>query len=228
MLKNKNLKLKVPKRGFTLIEMLVAVFVFMILFLIAASFVNLASGSAKSTRTKLLTSHLRNTFDVISQKMNNANGHASMGSDPDIYGFGIQDVSTGPPGKSIETEVLGIASYDKDTSTTSCTFFSRVFIGAIVGGGGQSYLYMANSDCSEPWPNLFLVGKPLFDPNNISGNFNPTMTPSVWKPSDQIAPYLTIQITAQDTDPKYATDNIITLKTSYTMDYQTIKRLQNL
>ncbi|MCL5407701.1 MAG: prepilin-type N-terminal cleavage/methylation domain-containing protein [Patescibacteria group bacterium] len=201
----KNLKLKIKKRGFTLIEMMIAVFVFMILFLIAASFVNLAAGSTKSNRTKLLTSDLRNALDVISQKMNNANGRAL-----DIYGFKVNN-----------NNILGIASSDG-----SCTFFGKNNNNT-PADIKDDFIAMKYLNSCNGWPVQTDLDQKLTDPKNITvTNVSFTLTDPIISNSPTKSPYLKVVIEAQDADAKYENDNKIKLETSYTMDYLTIKKFK--
>lgn len=207
--------------GFTLIEMLIAVFVFMILFLIAASFVNLAAGSTKSNRTKLMTNDIRSALDVISQKLSTANGISTSG----IYGFAVNST----------TGDLGIVS--DDGTNIICTFIGKVSVGTPAIGG----IYMrTGTDCS--WPSgtkiLSISDQPLTNNKNINITTNPTGTTKIFTLTDAItssnkttynkSPYLKVLIEAKDTDPKYESDNVIKLQTMYTMDYKTIMRLKSL
>lgn len=193
------MKIKLPKKhGFTLIEMIMAVFVFMILFLIAASFVKLAAGSTKSNRTKLLTSDVRSALDTIGQKMNGANGYAILSTGGSTYGFRV----TG--------NILTIINFDG--TSNNCTS---------IGKDGSS-IYMDVSGCTGTLTNDKQV---MTGANVYVENLTFTSIVNGAKPTT-ISPYLTITIQAHDIDPKYTTDNVINLQTSYTMDYQTIKRLQ--
>lgn len=196
-------KIFYKKLGFTLIEALVAVFIFMILFLITASFVNLAAGSTKSRQTKILTSEIRNALDVINQKMNNANAKTTG---TNIYGFKLNGT------------VLGIAN--TDGATTTCTYIGQVGTG----------IYMRYDSCSS-WPTLTADDSPLTNTNtvNVTGfDLNPGgVDYFMTNNSPARSPYLKISITAQDADPKYQSENVINLQTSYTMSYQTIRRLKS-
>lgn len=194
------------RKGFTLIEMLIAVFIFVILFMIAASFVNLAVGSTKSVRTKLLTNDLRNTIDIINQKMNNANGKATP---PPIYGFRTNG------------GILGIASSDD-----SCTLIGR----KTEASSSLGYLAMSTVSCASihpAWVTSDLTQRLTSTNINIL-SFDISNSYEMINKNPSQAPYIKIVITAEDTDPKYQADNQITLQTSYTMDYMTIKRLQAL
>lgn len=217
-------------KAFTLIEMIIAVFIFVILFLIAASFVNLAVGSTKSVRTKLLTSDLRNTMDLINQKMNNANSKVRVGissSDPiptidNIYGFRVVTTDGG-------AKVLVISSSDG-----SCTFIGKLTtnnLGTIVSGkrnscdnqrpvpepGNANEFAQKLTPLSVNVASLDFHAGPPLEAGYTMIDTNPTQ-----------APYLEIVIKAQDADDKWKDDNQIQLKTSYTMDYQTIRRLKNM
>jgi len=187
-------------QGFTLIEMLMAVFVFMILFLIASSFVNLAAGSTKSARTKILTNDVRSASDIISEKINNANQKVAVGTDT-IYGL------------KVKNNILGIAT--TTGSGTRCTFF---------GENGDS-LSMLEGSCPSSWPVASGLTKKLTGSSVKITGLTFTLANEV-TPTSTTSPYLKIVVNAEDADAKYASDNQINLQTSYTIDYQTIKRLQ--
>ena len=72
----------VKKSGFTLVEILVAVFILAIILVIAGAATNLMVGRLRSKKTTDLNIPVRNAFDIISQKMNTAN--ARLGT---VYGF---------------------------------------------------------------------------------------------------------------------------------------------
>lgn len=198
-----NFKLKIVKRGFTLIELLVAVAIFMVIFAIVASMVNLAAGSTKSARTKLLTTDLRNALEIINQKMNSANAKAD--ATPPIYGF------------RVDGKILGIA---QDVSgSVKCAF---------IGLNAANRIMMLEKDNCTSWPSVAELTQPLtpetikvtkfdFSPKNQIENLSSSITQ---------APQLKIIIEAEDTDPKYASDNKITLQTGYTLDYQAIQGLK--
>lgn len=200
-------------KSFTLIELLVAVFIFIVLFMITASLVNLAAGSAKSMRTKMLTTDIRNTMDTISQKMNNANQKATIGTDV-INGFFVQNY------------ILGIAT------TTNGTDKKCVFIGK---KSDNSIAMLEDANCSRSsWPTTLDLSQKLTGTGVKITNNESLPTERIFILSNEVtavstaAPNLKVYIKAQDADAKWQNDNQITLQTTYTMDYMTIKRLQNL
>lgn len=204
------------KSGFTLIEMLVAVMVFMIVFLIASSFVNLASGSTKSNHTKMLTGDVRSALDTIMQKLNSANDKVAIGGDM-VYGFALHTLGS--------QKILGIV-HQIDMSHKECTFIGKRSTGI--------YMKVDNDDNNCSWPtNPSQLNQPLTDSSKIdvtSLTFNPPSNPGyvMTNQNPTQSPYLFIHIDAWDKDSKYQTDNQITIDTSFTMDYATIDRLKKL
>lgn len=214
------------KQGFTLIELLVAVFVFAILFLIIMAFVSLAAGQPKSAHTKVLTTSIRHAVDIINQKMNSANARyttTSSGGNINIYGFNINN------------GVLGIINLTGTTASpsTQCTFFGERQDTDAQGTYWRLYM-STDSHCnsipnSPNWPDASSLQQPITDttitldppPNGLSfsGNFMAN--------KDGPPPYLIMNINARDRDPKYATNNTIRFRTSYTLPYQTIVEFRN-
>lgn len=200
----------VKKKGFTLIELLVAVFVFMILFLIIMAFVRLAVGQTKSLHTKMLTSDLRNTMDILNQKMMNANYKEKITwPATTIHGFKYID------------NIIGTVSKDG-----TCSF---------IGKNGDTISIYTKGCTGEvgPWPKADQLDIPITNVNTVKVT-NFTVTGKCYRcglegpPSgSNIVPYITVVIEAEDKDPKYATDNKIKIETSYAMDYMTIKLLKS-
>ncbi len=199
-----NFKAKKVHRGFTLIELIVAVFIFMIVFLITMAFVNLASGQVKSLRTKRLTADIRNAMDTIAQKMNNANASRSLPTDPDIYGFHAYN------------DILGIA-YKDQSGQEKCTFFRKV----------DYQIYMEEDLCNNVYSfPSFLSKKQSLTSSAVKITNFVLQGSYLTGGCDDPAPYITITIEAEDAEPRYAEDNKITIQTSYTLDYLTIKKLE--
>lgn len=188
------------KKSFTLIELLVAVFVFVILFMIIMSFINLASGQAKSLRTKVLTTDARGVLETISQKVNNANDKKTVGTIT-IYGF------------AVNSGILGLASTD------GCTF---------IGKNGTALKMKIDKNCSK-WPSPTDLDQPLTGANVeiVNAATEPLFTvKNPFDPASTTPPVLKVNLKLQDTDSKYP-ENIITLQTSYALDYLTIRKFQN-
>src|SRR3990167_7110295 len=77
--------------GFSLIEFLVGVLIFSIVFGMTIISVKLASGNVASNQNKTVSIELRNAIETITQKMNNANDYKNienfLGFPLKIYGF---------------------------------------------------------------------------------------------------------------------------------------------
>ena len=190
------------KRAFTLIEVLVAVFIFAIIFGIAIMAVNFSSGKVQSKKPLTLTREARNAMETISQKMNNANAKATVGGTV-IYGFRVDGnelkIVTSIPGGAVQ-----------------CSFIKQ----------DGDYLKMAQNNCSVPTSTEY---KNITSSDIIIRNFNIPDKYFMINSSPDKAPYVQIIIEARDAkspdEPTNPTSNI-KVQTSYEMDYQTIKNLK--
>lgn len=190
------------KKGFTLIEVLVTVVLFSLIFLVAMAFVKIASGQAKSLHTKKITAEIRNAMDKISQNLNTGAAKLTIGGTT-VYGFNIKN------------DVLGIAN---SASPVKCSFFG-VYNGKIM---------MREDDVCTTWftpsqldNNLTSSSIKITTPANAIFDVHPmtAINPTT-------APYVKITIGAKDGDPKYEADNTIDVTTIYTMDYLTVKNFK--
>ncbi len=183
-------------KSFTLIELIVAVVIFMIVFLVTASFVSLASGQVISLRTKMLSNDIRNTYETSNQKANNANAKATV--------EGILDTVNGLAEYNQNT--LVVASEDERGSGNCKTSFFTIKDDAI---------WMKEfSDCSS-------VTIPLPDEydQRLTSNDITINSFSVSQSDIGSIPYVTIEIDAQDAQPQYENDNQIKMRSSFTVDY---------
>ena len=186
-------------------ELLVAVGVFFVLFLIIMAFVRLAVGQTTTLHTKMLTADLRNTLDTLSVQMNNANGKITVSSGETIYGFRIFNENT-------PNEILALASFDH-----KCFYIAL--------NRGTVNVVMDPYCDNRAVPSISSMGSSITSPGiNVTGL---SFTPNYQMTDTDLeqTPYLRMTITAEDRDAKYL-DNKITLQTTYSMDYLTIRRLQ--
>ncbi len=190
------------KRGFTLIELIVAVVIFMIIFLITASFVSLASGQVISLRTKMLTNDVRNTFETINQKANNANANISIGVD-DIYGL----ASIGPI-VDLDNDILLVVFQTGSGNCLASYFAKKTNTDAI-------FIY------EEEYNNCIPTGLPSAADFTQRMNSEDVKITNFSVSQNDIGsiPYVTIEIYAQDAQPQYENDNQIKMRSSFTVDY---------
>ena len=186
-------------KALTLIELIIAVGIFVIVFLLTTSFVNLAAGQVKSTRTKTLTIDLRNAMETISQKLNSANAKETVGG-VTIYGF------------KVNNNILGIVS--TDGNKTTCTF---------IGKNGDNLAVLGNN-CGGQWPTAAQLTQVLNAPTiKITKLEFPA---DCEMPICSQTPYLTIKIEAENLVKKSADEDIITLQSSYALSADTVKKLK--
>lgn len=185
------------KKGFTLIELIVVVMLFMIIFLITMAFINLASGQVKSMHTKMLTNDVRSATDVIFQKLNNANATAQAVTLP----------SVSPKGFTVNNNILVTVSKGAN-GTIECNFF----------GLKENAIWMHRGCPIAAFNSRFLDERLTSDKIKVT-SFTPTFT------ADPV-PNIKIKIIAEDADPKYAgEENKITFESAYTMDYVVWKQM---
>ena len=202
------------KSGFTLVEMVVTVGILGMVLAMTAGMVNYSVGKLRSARAKVLNDTIRSTFDVMAQKMYNANDKINVGSG-DIYGFAIYDADT-KFFSSITKPIIIIVS-SGDTSGKTCTYF----------GKNVDKLSMAQTNCSGTilLGTSDLTGSLTSDKIEIT-NFQienkffiqPTASPT--RPSE--IPYFELNVKAREIQD---TNNKTQLKTTFTMDYENLNNL---
>lgn len=201
------------KRGFSLIEFLVGVFIFSLVFGMTIISVKLASGKVASSQNKTVSIELRNAIETISQKMNNANAHKTIRNflgdedEREIYGFSVIEPSPPNPPNNI----LAIAT---SGNQDSCAFIAVI----------EKRLYMHENNCQTAVPNIDTIknSNPLTS-EKIKVTVFDIAQKSLMTSSSSQAPFLTLTIHAEDPSDS----NIkLTYQTSFEMDYLTYKKLK--
>ena len=210
-------KLIIKNSGFSLIEFLVGVLIFSIVFGMTIISVKLASGKVASNQNKTVSIELRNAIETINQKMNNANAKKSLnflGSNQTIYGFKIISIPNQFPNDvlAIVTPVIQNPSGNQAT----CTFIAII----------NSRLYMKESNNCEAVSEMNDTNSnPLTSEKiKVTSLFNQEMENYFMTDNNpDKAPNVNLKIVAQD-----AKDLQIqfTYQTSFTMDYLTLKKLK--
>lgn len=162
------------KSAFTMVEILVAVFILSIILIMGAAATNMMVGKLRSKKTLDINTPIRNAFDIISQKMNTAN---TLGNG-NIFGF-----------REVGTDILAVANKSTDTK---CTY---------IGKDGES-LKMIQNNCTAPTSmstGQIIVGNTVVvDSFSVDGKFMNTTNRS----TIDFIPYATIKLVAHDkTDP---------------------------
>lgn len=184
------------KSAFTLIELLVAVLIFGLVFTMTTIVVKFAAGRVESYRPKILANEVRAAVDTITQKMNNAN-----------TGVNIPGVSGKVYGFKVDgSNMLIIAS-----ANNSCSFIKK----------DSDTIVMAQNNCAGV-PTTY---QKITSSEIKVTDFSFTGSHELSGPLDTQAPYLKVIIKAEDANPQYS-DNKFEYQTSYEMDYQTVKKLQ--
>lgn len=180
------------RRGFTLIEMLVVLFIFSAVVVIGLSAVitTYVVGRTHSSETADINRELNLIFETISQKMANANADATInfsGTSADIKKFGVGNGN-----------ILTIVS---EGTPKQCTFFYR--------NADKNTLNMIQEDCDGA------VTPADFDDKKITSvDIKITeflLTPGGGGTPPTSAPWITVQIKAQDIKGEITT----TVKSSY-------------
>lgn len=188
---------KSKKLGFTLVELMMAIFILSIILVMGAVAMNYTTGKLRSKKTLDLNTPMRNAFDIISQKMNTANAKVGTGTSA-VYGFS----GTTPP-----NQILEIAN------DTTCT---------TVGLAGTVLKMKQGTACDTN----ISSGEAITPANIKVTNFdlsNTNYMTAASAPTQATIPRVTVTITA--VDPADPTNNI-TVETSFSLDYQTVNNLK--
>lgn len=191
------------KKGYTITEVIITIFIFGFLVLMGTGAVNYATGKLKSSKNLELSEAMRQTMDTLNQKMNTANGKVTIGSNI-YYGF---DVLTG--------DILMVIN--KGTSNTCSYFYKDATAKQIKFLQNASY-----NNCSAI-PTAATSGWQPLTPNNVEvTNFD--LSPrSTLRQFPNVIPYINIKITAVE---KANSTNYIELKTGYYLNYLTVNTLK--
>jgi len=236
------------RKGFTLTELMIAIFILTVILIMGAAFANYSTGRLVSAKNISATEAIRNTFDIVAQKMGAMNNKAlglSYGSPPpgpgqpgsqNVYGFRpyLADCPSVLPGPTTPNAILMVVSKDS-AGSPKCTFFAHI---------GDS-LKMYENSCS----NYAVINyhqdcdstKPLV--HDDSASFVAVTPPNIkvtqfYLDSDVFkgilysndistitsVPYVKVSISAEDLTNQ---ENNIKLQNTYYMDYQTLKQLTN-
>lgn len=189
------------RRGFTLVELMVALFILAVILIMGAAATNYTVGKLRSKKTIDINTPVRNAFDIITQKMNTANAKITSITPP-VYGF---NVSGG---------ILEIVS--SSSSGTTCTTIGKVIVGSV----GVLKMKQTDNSCDTVISNTWQA----ITPSTIDVTvFTPTITNPMIDSNPTAIPFVQLEIIAQDpVDP----NNKIDLQTSYYLDYQTVNNLK--
>lgn len=181
------------KRGVTLVELLVVIFIFsVVILIISTSFVqSFMANRLHSTSTKDINRELTAATNLIAQKMTNANAEVTVGTDT-IYGF--KKLGTAP------SQILAIAS---SKPVTQCTFL----------GVRDEALYSKQTDCSGSIPNLTDLDQKIVLGNVKITSF--TLDGYDFVSGSTAAPYVKVLITGEDR----RTNAKVTLNEIYSLNY---------
>ena len=197
------------KKGFTLVELLISLFIFasVVAIGLSAVVVGFASGNLTSESNKEINQSLNQVFQTISQKMLSANGSAhivSGVSNNQVFGFNYVPVSN----------ILVIATDD-----THCTLFA-----AGQDTAQSKDVRMVEQACSDSINNsIFNSAHIISSPGIKITGFNITdsriLAPGDVNPTHYFSPYFVLQITA--TDAKGG--NETTIPNAYSIPYPVVK-----
>lgn len=208
------------KLGFTLVEMVVTVGILGMVLAMTSGMINYSVGKLRSARAKLLNDTIRNSFDIIAQKMYNANDSIGSGTSS-VYGFTVYKGSGGsavmdqPSYTDTENPIILIISSGDDPIVKTCTYF----------GKKDSKIMMYQQTCPGAAANYFISTNQLTssltsDKIKVT-NFTITSTSSVYnatRPDDKI-PFFELNVEAQEIQDSKNTSQ---LKTTFTMDYENL------
>jgi len=219
------------KKAFTLVEMLVTVGILGIVLSMTAGMVNYSVGKLRSARAKLLNDTIRSTFDIITQRMYNANDSVISTLDPknNIIGFIIYNPGTPAtiPNTPLTADIndpviLIVSSGEGATPTKICTYFSR--------DTSLNKLTMAQETCNLAalYKNRNAIQNSLTsDKVEVTGLKVKTgsyfiKSTLALPPRPTQIPFFELEVTARE---KQDTNNTTQLKTTFTMDYENLNNL---
>lgn len=191
------------KKGFTLVELLVTMGILGVVLVMIAGLAGYTAGRLRSNQNRVLNDSLRNVLDIIGQKMYNANTETTINGNT-IYGF------------KVINNMLVIVSSGDDNSKT-CTYF----------GKKDETVSMKQTNCSENTlptetdlassltPSRIKIKDFIIDPKDIK----------ITDDLGSVIPTVNIKVKAEDRND---VKNIATLKSTFSMDYETIKSLSTL
>lgn len=209
---------KSHNKGFTMVELLVAVFIFATVVMIAASgwATKFAGGRTRSMANKNLNQEISRAIDILNQKLENANAKPAQSSVSSLKGFGVRSegiLRTGQFDVSNGQLILAISTDPSRNEVDNCTFVGRA------DDNGRGYLAMKEDGCDQI---------PIFDVNvNRDRLTSPKINVKDFVLSGLIEPNgahnLNIKIIAADiTDDKAE----IEMHTAYNLSYEKIMNLQ--
>lgn len=199
------MKISKYNRGYTLVELLVALFIFSAVVVIGLSAVTtgFTSGNLTSETNKSLNQDLNMIMQTITQKMANANAQTDTfkigDTDNKIYGF-----------KFISSNLLVIASSSTDPSSpgAQCTF---------IGSANQA-LYMVQKTCGSFNPtDEFKEQTKISAASSKITSFE--LSGQNFDPASKTNPYLEVKISSQDPKNTVKSD----VQTAYTLPFQIVQ-----
>lgn len=193
------------RRAFTLVELLVALFIFSIVIAMSSSsFVTaFVAGRSSSTQSKQTTRDMNFIFSIIGQKMADANAQAKVNSDI-VYGF-----------KVIDNMLVIVGTYEQ--TTLKCTFikYDEPTLYAVTQNGDNG----EDPKCGDIPAQLIAESNKISSSNlEITGFSFPEKYEFV--KNTNIAPYLTVKITAKDGEQE------INMQSTYTLELQTLQKFK--
>jgi prepilin-type N-terminal cleavage/methylation domain-containing protein len=211
------------KSGFTLVELMVSITILALILVMLSGMVNYTSGRLKSAQLKLVNDSLRQSLDLISQKMYNANAHTVItqsGNSIDIFGFRYYDSNHMPDSSSDNPsapDMLVIVSSDLTGGQKTCTYF----------GKKDNQLFMdQDSGCTKDFQTPSQLVHAI-TPSKISiQNFKIDSSSSkmMTNTSVDFIPHIEITIDGYNlTDPQKSPAQV---QTTLTMDGENVRSLQ--
>jgi len=211
------IKAEYRRRAFTIVEMLIVIFLFSTIILISSSSLvtGFVSGRLYSSSEKDLNRDLGLIMDIIRQKMANANGYYdggpfATGGTSEPYGFRVIHIE--------EEDVLAVVSTSKTPPDIICTLIGRssegkVYIRQQSCGGIEGFEWEGGHGpiSGEEWLGINSKNVQIEELNFTS---NPYL------PSNNVIPWLTVEIKGKD----IRTGAKATFTDTFTIPYETIQR----
>lgn len=204
-------------KAFTMLELLVAVFIFATVVMIAASgwATKFAGGRTRSMVNKNLNQEISRAIDILNQKLENANAKPTQ-STVDLKGFGVKNEGGLISGRVNDVSngqlILAISTDPNNNEVDNCTF-----IGQARDNNDRYYLAMKEDGCDQiP---VFDVNKDRLTSSKI--NVKDFILSGLIEPNG--AHNLKITIKAADiTDDKAE----IEMHTAYNLSYEKLMNLR--
>ena len=214
--------------GFTLVELMVSLTILVVVLVMLSGLSNFVSGKLRSAQNKELNDSIRQAFDAISQKMNNANDSiTNTPSGKTVYGFRYYEqdkFATDLNSSSLPTAhpvILMIVSSGNTSQRKYCTFFG-------LDSGALKTTQMNEDDCKSSNLDNILWQSSLTPANVLVNSFTADLSnnnSSMMKASDSAPdqiPSVLVDVAAQAVTD--ATNNT-ELQTTFAMDLENVRNL---